>query len=719
MRILSSLQFLVIILFYTVTGSMQAAEPLSPFEVIPQAIVGECVDTTSGMYFEQEEDVAISSINELALKRTYTSEWGEWRFFPHCTLVHGTQSQTGKELIHTFDSNGTPLQLIVSSSNSTEYLFKFETPIQNAARGILTGRAHFSDCKGHVNKDLITLQLPDGAVRTYEKFSTTQPDLGPLCAKPNHSALSNTTFYRLTSEQLPSQNILRYRYNRDGYLQAVDLIDSREKLYASITFQYQENQAHAFVNDQLMVSYSFQNGLLSSATRIKKQSITYTYEPVGGKRRLVKKEFPEGRSIHLSYTADGKVAAITPSGYTVPLYQFEYSQNATNVIHSNKSTTRYTYKDRLLSTIEFSDGLAAAAPDKRKDTFIWNAAADEANVHTLKGCTLRSYQNNNSKIAQAIRYEYQKNENASIVQQDVYKIPLLDHTSSISLDAKGLPTGKNKNRLTSSFSRTRPWQLRSQEDEHGTTTTYSYFGNSNHIKKILITKNNKVQHRQFFKYDETTGALLKTIVDDGSKKTSNELDDITTRHIKTIKQKWSWRRGDYLEQIDEFRYDPISQKEYLTATVKQTFDSSGNLLKRELVDTEGATAKVEEFAYDIHDNCIREVNALGETTHYHFDTNDNCIQVQRPGLITLFTYDLANRPSTTKECYDDGYTVTTRNIYNDQENCIERVDRYGNTTKYKYDASSRCRSIIHPRTRMYASGALNTPIDNFIYDIFG
>ncbi|MDB6080846.1 MAG: hypothetical protein JWO53_118, partial [Chlamydiia bacterium] len=58
MRILSSLQLFVIILFYTVSGSMQAAEPLSPFEVIPQAIVGGSVDTTSGMYLEQEEDIA-------------------------------------------------------------------------------------------------------------------------------------------------------------------------------------------------------------------------------------------------------------------------------------------------------------------------------------------------------------------------------------------------------------------------------------------------------------------------------------------------------------------------------------------------------------------------------------------------------------------------------------------------------------------------------------
>ena len=72
MRFIPSL-VLFLISFLTFSTSY-ANEPLSPFEVTPHALVANAIDATSGAYCEQETDGALSSIEEIAIRRFYSQD---------------------------------------------------------------------------------------------------------------------------------------------------------------------------------------------------------------------------------------------------------------------------------------------------------------------------------------------------------------------------------------------------------------------------------------------------------------------------------------------------------------------------------------------------------------------------------------------------------------------------------------------------------------------
>ena len=169
--------FSFMVLFFSISNSNYAfttaanSELLSPFEVAPQACVANRVDATSGIYFEEEEDYTLSSIEDLSLRRYYSSNWEQWRFFPHCVLVQGRDKDTRKDIAITFDSNGTELRLISDDSKEARYQFNFKAPLQNLSRGCTSGKAHFSDCFGSLQRDLFTLTQPNGTIRTYERIS--------------------------------------------------------------------------------------------------------------------------------------------------------------------------------------------------------------------------------------------------------------------------------------------------------------------------------------------------------------------------------------------------------------------------------------------------------------------------------------------------------------------------------------------------------------------
>lgn len=692
-------------------------EALSPFEVAPQALVANAVDATSGTYFEQEEDFVLSSIEELAISRHYSSEWAEWRFFPQCLLVKE------KNIISTFDSNGTPLRLFLTSPKSSEYQFKLKTPIQNLARGPLTGKSHFSDCKGSLQQENFQLTLPNGSLRVYQKISSSKRHLGPLCSTSHNAQIKDATFFRLISEHLASHNTRLYHYDKEGLLESIELVDKKEKSYAKIHFQYGKGakKIQVIANDKKMVSYHFEDGLLTTVSRDKKPNITYKYKKIHGKPRLVKKELPEGRYIHCTYKENGKVATFLSSASPTPLYLFQYEKDKTDVRDSNNHLTTFHYSHRLLSSIEFHETTTLA----RKDTFIWNLP-DESGVQTLRGYTL---QEANGNTLQAIRYEYQKNKDTRIIHQDIYKAATTANSPTIKLDADGLPTAANdqKHRLSSYFSVEHPWQLRYREDELGNRTTYQYRSTSNLLEKKFVhaqvevtlkakaevepKKERKIIHREFFTYNDA-GQLTQTIVDDGGSDSVKELAGATFRSSTRIKPR-TFRSNDK-ETTEEWRYDPQTEKDYLIRSFCNTFDKDGNLIKCELYNLKGEKAKVEEFAFDSHGNRTRQVNALKETTDYSYDKNDNCIQIKVPGLVTDFIYDKANRLAVTKRSYSDGKSVTTRGVFDAAGNQIATIDRYGNQTDYTYDSFSRCTSILYPFINSNVR-----PKESFRYDLLG
>ena len=305
--------FSFILLFISIFSSSYAhtlapdGKLLSPFEVSPQACVANRVDATSGMYFEEEEDYTLTSIEDISLRRCYASDWEQWRFFPHCMLLQGRDKEAHKDVAVTFDFNGTEFRLISDDSKGARYQFKFKAPLQNLSRGCTSGKAQFSDCSGSLHHDLFKLTLPDGILRTYEQTSSSKRDLGPLCSLPNSDNIKNKTFFRLVSERLPTGNELLYHYEKEGFLHSVELVNRKEKSYAELVFQYGKDNIQVFSNNKMVASYQFVNGLLTEVTRTQKPNIIYTYKSVNGKNRLIKKDLPEGRSVSCSYDEQGRV----------------------------------------------------------------------------------------------------------------------------------------------------------------------------------------------------------------------------------------------------------------------------------------------------------------------------------------------------------------------------------------------------------------------------
>lgn len=666
------------------------------FEHDPHALVANHVDSLSGAWIEEERDLFVSSREPFFLCRYYSSEWGKWKFFPHCCLV---QSKTPSE-ISTFEKNGTKLYFVQHDKQKHFQSQLVDDGYCNTAHGPISRSTNYSNFLCRVEEAQIILTLADGTKRTYEMCDSS--DLGPLCAQ--FSELPSGICYRLRSEVFLSQASITYSYDDLGRLSILECIHDPKKPGRVICFRYEENDVHVALDGKNVVTYHHCNGQLIHVSRLQKPAVSYTYQG----KLLTKKVFPQGRYEEIVYDECGRVKALFKPNLQEPLYAFEYRQGVTEATHARGHKLLFHYENELLQAVSLFDenGLY------RTDRFIWS---DDPCVKRLLGHTTHA---KDGACLWATTNEYTQDGN--LTKSKEFSVETEHPETAIRLNNRGLAVGEPESE-TPTFSYKGPFgALSEQRDETGNRVRYKYKEGTSLLLQKFEENKNHIISREFYHYDEKNSALIGIVRDNGASAESDaDLYWVSERAITEIKPRSYPKEGLDEEIIVQKFYDSASKTEKLALRVHLFYDTDNNLVRKELYDTQNVLAKTEEYAYDSHGNCIRAVDALGQLVLKAYDENDNCIRIEEcpAGRITLHEYDVNNLRISTTVTYLDGSKVTTSSMYDGFGNKVCSFDRYGNGTEYEYDLFSRVVSVTHPEV-FDEQGNPIRPKETLAYDIF-
>ncbi len=542
----------------------------------------------------------------------------------------------------------------------------------------------FSHCLIASTEKKNTLQVTasDGTKRNYEKVLVN--NIGPLGSPVSEQA----NCYRLTSEVLPQGSLIHYLYDSNGWLSALQMKSKKGRLFATLSFAYDEQAIHVFSGQLKLVSYCFQNGKLAFVKRVQKPDISYKYY----QSRLVRKELPEGRFLAIDYNEEGKVKALTAPNSSTPLFTFRYEPGVTHVFDAKQNKTIFRHQETELTKIEKYQESCLY----RTDSFVWKAKK-------LFGHAVSDGQ---GKVLEATKYQYNKHSLLSAMQ--TLSCPIMPSAQGIILDTNDVAK-INDIAPQYTYSDDIFHNLIHKQISKTSFVTYEYKMGTNLLAREFVWIDNKMTNSTFYSYDDETGQLLRKEDDDGTYKTVVEMSP----------RKYLLHTLD-TQTIQEKRSNKITDETTPPVCTQNSYDELGRLISNKIYTNLVTPVKSEEFAYDAHHNLTRSVDSLGAVTLYSYDANDNLIEKKEcaNGRITTFQYDLLNNLVVKNELYPNQEGIVTQSFeYDSQGNIIRTTDRYGSQTEYSYDAFSRLIAITYPRVQN-EQGYPIQPQELFTYDIF-
>ena len=292
---------------------------------------------------------------------------------------------------------------------------------------------------------------------------------------------------------------------------------------------------------------------------------------------------------------------------------------------------------------------------------------------------------------------FQYDENGNILIERFYGNLTGNSNSGIRLDEhqRLIETGAEFYERTFKYSDDGLNLLLEEREANGKKIGFTYYSGTDLIESKLMYNHDQLGAREFFAYDENN-ALIESISDNGTEVNKDDLAGVTERHITRYELSKTIPIG-LPEVIQEKFLDPAGQEKLIKRT-EQTFSIEGRLLEKKIYNAAGEYCYALSWDYDSHGNVIKEVNALQETIIRKYDDNDNLIfeQGPSPDFHILHTYDYSNRRTSTEEVHVNGERFATHYRYDLVGNCIEKIDRCGNSIAYEYDDLNRLTATLYP-----------------------
>lgn len=323
------------------------------------------------------------------------------------------------------------------------------------------------------------------------------------------------------------------------------------------------------------------------------------------------------------------------------------------------------------------------------------------------------------------------------------------------------PTGGEQYYKTYLYSDSKYNLLLEQSELGVKTISYGYLPNSDLLTSKLLYEDNRIKERHFYTYD-ACGVVVEEIIDDGNTSDKNSLSGVTERHIKRIvptkdsglKYEDVINTRNYLpeeifgkmdvgknnppifpqrigkdivvqpynkvpvglpEEVIDLVLDMTTNKEILVKRTVNAYSKEGNLLKRDVYDSNNKFAYTLSWEYDLKGNVILERNALGETKQSRYDANNNLIYVQgpHPDYRKEMTYDYANRLIRIDEFHSNNCHTSESYSYDYLGNRICSVDKHGYSTYMSYDEFGRVIQTVLPSV-MEENGAFVSPTSQIV-----
>jgi RHS repeat-associated protein len=247
---------------------------------------------------------------------------------------------------------------------------------------------------------------------------------------------------------------------------------------------------------------------------------------------------------------------------------------------------------------------------------------------------------------------------------------------------------------------------------------YRYWENTDLLEHKFVIYGGVIREREFYAY-EGRGVLCEVIVDDGTSRDKNNLENVTQRCIKGIGNTCLGDCPAGIPRILDEKYQDLATG--AVHTMKRTinhYNVHGWLIQQDVYDSNGNISYVKSWEYDSKGNAILERDALGHTTVRQFDVNGNIVYEKIQGQACHFVhqYDLCNRLIRSDRIADTGERWSISHKYDYLSNRTATIDIYGNETRFVYDDFNRLVKTICPAIPI-DGGQLFTPSVSTDYNI--
>ena len=599
---------------------------------------GDPIDTQTGTFFHEWNDLAISDVLPLRLTRAYDSA-------DSASHVFGIGGNANFN-IHLYSSDGTftTPQLILPCG-------------QAIAFNLVTGTSANWPLTGDVWEHTATNSAFYGATL---QFFTGTP-IGEFW----QLNMKDGTEYGFESDVPNQLKWVQDRYgnqtlfNYNGGL--VDQIVSPSGRTITLNYDSSNRVKSAVDNSGRTVSYTYNStGTLATATYPDQTTEQYTYD--SSNRMLAIQDRRGNTKVTNQYDANGRVTKQTYADNTS--YQFAYTLNSSNVVTSTTvtdlngnqeqvafdpvsgytSSDTHAYGTPLAETVTYvrePSGLIDSKTDAlgRTTAYTYDAMGNVLAVTQLSGTpsavtTHFSYTSLYNQLASvtdplghAISFSYT---NGCLTQVS----DALGHSSNIQCNGTGQPT--------------------SVQDALGNTTLFSYQG-----------------------YD------LQSVTD--------PLNRTVNYAVDTLGRRTATR--DPMGNVSVVQYDTndrvVSSTDALNQTTTLTYDGNGNILTVALPNT-----GVIRYVYDARNRLINRTDAMNQSESWAYDGMGHVItHIDRKGQASDISYDALNRRSLVS--FADGSGIQAS--YDAGNRLTGLTDSVSGTLGWSYDGLNHVTTASSPQ----------------------
>ena len=553
-------------LFFLLPLLLDAVDREKIFSGNEDPVLFHHVNVISGHLNLSLSDGEVQGAKSLPLTRTYTSAgalertinqpdlilktlrggWliqGGWGYFPHANLLIEPSSKVKNYKAYLAQPNGTLITYSFSHKEDKNTLYlkpdKALTPGSSDKSARTNPRNNLLLLELKTGK--ATLTLPDGAVRTYAGPSLVA--LGPQFRQ---------AFFLLEKEVLASKHCIQYSYDSAKRLSRVSVTNPDEtKTFAWINFDlFQMSspfQFHALTSNGKEINYRAMNYKLRDylcdvqSNYAPHEAVTYAPGRKGIGARLEKFYLDDKLQFSVSYYlppddksdkkwadhpeeksfATDKVslleAPIGPDGQLLPIGQFTYYPNHTDVRDENNLLTRYNHNGKHLSSIEYYD-----KNERLQSTLKFLCQGGHMCAKTLL-----------NEVGQPILSKtFSYDDEGNLLEETLWGNLSGVFPVEFSLNPDGSLSGSETSRKHFTYLPHFNLPL-VEEEEDGLTYRYTYKKDTNLLTSKFTCMKTKVLRREFFAYDDDN-LLIEEIVDDGDSCDPAEFSQATERKIKDM-----------------------------------------------------------------------------------------------------------------------------------------------------------------------------------------
>lgn len=320
------------------------------------------------------------------------------------------------------------------------------------------------------------------------------------------------------------------------------------------------------------------------------------------------------------------------------------------------------------------------------------------------------------------------------IQETIYGNLTGSCTCPLILEANGIPVenGIEKYATRYTYTEEEPYLLTSELHDNETSIQYEYDPISHQLKTKRLVEGDRIRLRQFFFYDQS-GALIRSILDDGEGKESDDIKGITERHICTYTLRQEAPAQGMAAIIEESYLDLETQEERILQTTYNTYSEEGALIHQEVVDDKGTirhshsyTDKQElpqpsspgqsspppfKYEQDSLQRVITISNEQGYVVHLRYNARGKPIEILYPdemherfgyhldgslayyqaadGSKTVYYTDFLERITASEHYGVKGELIGMTTLTYSGFRLLEKTDIHGKTTFYKYDGAGR------------------------------